>query len=255
MHTSHERREPQWEYLRTQKVAVSFSSGMDSTAVLVLATQNGLRPTAITTTGDTDHPDSLQYCREICERLSVPLIDLEIPGSYKYFVRVINSTRNYLPAFRKFYRRQYHMPFRKAMREHNFTARLTGYRADEYQWHMGQRTFAPIFDWPKSRVRAFLKENGIPLHPCYSQTDFLREPIRESSWIDIQNYGLFHFADKGGIDDDAVITLKWLKRYYPNLYDLVSQTFDLNRMGCEVEDAPPPPRATDGGMSAAATEP
>jgi 3''-phosphoadenosine 5''-phosphosulfate sulfotransferase (PAPS reductase)/FAD synthetase and related enzymes len=117
------------------------------------------------------------------------------------------------------------------MEQNNFTVRLVGYRADEYQWHMGQRTHAPIFDWSKSRVRALLKENGIPLHPCYSQTEFLKEPIRESSWIDIQNYGLFHFADKGTISNDAVITLKWLKKYYSGLYALVSQTFALKHLG------------------------
>jgi 3'-phosphoadenosine 5'-phosphosulfate sulfotransferase (PAPS reductase)/FAD synthetase len=234
MFTTQERRKPNWGYLRTQKVAVSFSGGMDSTAVLLLAVRNGLKPVAVSIYGDTDHPESGRYCREICSRLSVPLIELGVAESYKYFVRVIHSNQNYLSAFRKFYRRQYHIPFRRLMGQNNFSIRLVGYRADEYQWCMGQRTFAPIFDWSKSRVRVFLKENGIPLHPCYSQKEFLKEPIRESSWIDIQNYGLFHFADKGKIIDDAVITLKWLKKYYPNLYHLVSQTFDLKQMGYEI---------------------
>ena len=149
-------------------------------------------------------------------------------------MKVIKSSENYLSAFRRFYRRQYHIPLRKLMAQNNFTVRLVGYRAHEYQWHMGQRTHAPIFDWSKSRVRAFLKENGIPLHPCYSQTEFLKEPIRESSWIDIQNYGLFHFADECEINNNAIITLKWLKNYYSELYASVSQSFNLEQLGYDI---------------------
>jgi 3'-phosphoadenosine 5'-phosphosulfate sulfotransferase (PAPS reductase)/FAD synthetase len=233
MLTSSERRKPNWDYLRKQKVVVSLSGGMDSTAVLLLAIQNGLQPTAVSTFGDTDHPEAAEYHGELCDRLRVPTIDIPISESYKYFVKVIKSSQDYLTAFRTFYRRQYHIPLRRVMEENNFTVRLVGYRADENQWHMGLRTHAPIFDWSKYQVRTFLQKNGIPLHPCYSQTEFLKEPIRESSWIDVQNYGLFHFADKGEINDDAIITLKWLRKYYSGLFNLVAESFDLKELGYE----------------------
>ena len=230
-----ERRKSNWEYLKTQKVAISFSGGMDSTAVLILALKNGVTPVAVSTSGDTDHPESTQYCIDVCNRLSVQLIDVQIPDSFKYFVKCINSCDDYLSAFRRFYNRQYHIPIRKLLAEKKFTARLTGYRAEEFQWRMGQRTFAPIFDWSKSDVKDFLKRNDIRPHPCYFQSDFLKPPMRESSWIDMQYYGLFHLADKGIIRDEAIITLKWLKRYYSHLYDLVKQSFDLKKMGYEIK--------------------
>ncbi len=230
-----ERRKPNWEFLKTQNVALSFSGGMDSTAVLVLALRNGVNLKALSISGETDHPESARYCAEICELLGVELIDITIPDSFKYFVKCINTCNDYLSAFRKFYNRQYHNPMRKLLARNNFAARLVGYRADEYQWHMGQISFAPIFNWSKSQVTSFLKQNSIPLHPCYSQTDFLKQPIRESSWIDMQYYGLFHLADRGSIRDEAIITLKWLKRYYAHLYELVLQSFDLQKMGYAIE--------------------
>lgn len=224
----HERRKPNWEYLRTQSVAVSFSGGMDSTAVLLLAVQNGLHPTAVWTDGDTEHPESQQYRIEICNQLLVPFIKYKVKNSYQYFVKCIKTCPDYLSAFSRFYRRQYHIPLRKILKSNDFTVRLVGYRADENQWNMGKSTFAPIFPWSKQRVRALLEENNIPLHPCYDQSDFLEGTLQESSWIDVEGYGLFNLTNTNEIHRDAEITLKWLKRYYPEKYDLVLQSLNLS---------------------------
>jgi 3'-phosphoadenosine 5'-phosphosulfate sulfotransferase (PAPS reductase)/FAD synthetase len=229
-----ERRKPNWEYLQTKSVALSFSGGMDSTAVLLLAVQNGINITALSTWGETEHPESRWYRTAICDKLSVSLIEAAVPDSYQYFLECINSCKDYLSAFNKFYDRQHHTPLKKMLFEDKFSSYLVGYRADEHQWQMDENAFAPIFYWSKLEVKNFLEVNNIPLHPCYTQTEFLSTPIRESSWIDIEKYGLFHLADSGEVHRDIIITMKWLKIYYPKLFELVLVSFDFLKKELEI---------------------
>lgn len=211
-----------WKSLRQKRVAVSLSGGMDSTAVLLLAVQNLRRVDALTTSADTDHPDTDGYQQYICRLMNVNRTVHNVPNGYDYFCRCVTECDSYLAAFNRYYDRHYHRPFRRLLRDGSYEVVLLGYRREEHQYIRGisrYQRLAPIYDWTKPETRAFLQSHRIALHPCYQQTKYLTPPIRESSWIDMEHYGLFHLANRPrDLPRSARASILWLRYYYPALY-------------------------------------
>lgn len=203
---------------------------MDSTAALIWAVQQGYAVTALNCFSETEHPETRAYLLEICSLLGVRLLQREVTGSLKHFVLCIRESKDYLSAFNRFYDRQYHRPYRALIQAGDYNATVLGYRRAEHQFLNGRsrlRRLVPVYDWSKSQIQEFVAAAGLRLHPCYSQTEFLDRPVRESGWIDMDGYGLFHLAgnESNTLHPEAERTLLWLNRYYPHLFQTVIKEF------------------------------
>lgn len=173
-------REVYEKHVASGKIHVSFSGGADSTAVLVLATEELGEEKVVGVYSDTglEFPDSKEYIEEIASNLGVELVVLKPEDSFinEISKRGLMSVDNRwctnllkLKPLMKFYDSTNVKIYLDGARDFESSLRARTPRVAENPAIPGVLRALPIKTWPRILVQLYLISRGFKLNPLYDK--------------------------------------------------------------------------------------
>jgi phosphoadenosine phosphosulfate reductase len=161
-------------------VAVSFSGGKDSLAVLLLALEAGLRPPLIFVDTGIELPETIAYVHEVAERYDLELVEEKAPDSFwkgiAYFgppakdFRWCCKTCKLGPTSR-IIRRRFPGGVLSLIGQRRYESEQRSKKGSIWlnPWVPGQDAASPIQDWTALHVWLYIFQQGAPYNPWYER--------------------------------------------------------------------------------------
>lgn len=207
----------------------SISGGKDSTALAVLLAESGWRVSAVSVKDDLDYPSERAYVEALCDRLGLS-VDILVPPSLRAFLAASAVSLTTPQHGRQDALSDLHFYglLNGHRAQHGYRGVLMGLRAAESRGRAvnaavrgaiytrgydGLTVGQPLRRWTALDVHAYLHTRCVPLLPCYLCVDSDADPfaIRKSWWV------------VGGLPATIGSHYAWLRRWWPDLYQLAAE--------------------------------
>lgn len=219
------------EFLQQCKAPyVSFSGGKDSSVIADMANKikPGIKVIHIRNK-ELDIPGNLKNVKQIKKSLGSNLEIVESQANGWEILKEQDSLFNqFNRSTSKLNQKCFFEPLKNKVKKEGYDGHIMGLRADEsrarrmnfrfngyiYERKNGMKVCCPIAHFSGIDVFAYLYDNDIPLHDVYSKTELgnLPERLRVGWWPPGEKTSKHGYCT-------------WLKYYYPDLFNKLSQEF------------------------------